>query len=202
MSEDQPLPSNAALEVVQMNFRYTGAWNEVNARIAQRQSALNMFVAFSGVLITALLSSNSENELRYNVFNPNWLCGFILIASIVFGFLNYKHDKTIALLRDFMADCEMRSKIHYKQIELLGYNSNSAYRKHADNIRNYHDFACFILIVLFNGVGFFVAYTQFKTVFYITGWPFIFYLAGIAWASWFVLRSTLKPYNFRTIQTL
>ena len=182
----------AHIEIVHMNYRYAGAWNEVNARIAQRQNAVTMFVTLSSVVVTVLISSDRKSP----VLDPNWIYLLILVASLVFGFLNYKHDKTISLLRSFMADCEKSSQRHYPEAHLLGYNSEPIYRKHADSIRSFHDYSCAVLIIIFNALGLYSAYHTFPAVFAFSGWPFILYLAVVAWAIYLVMRSTWRPYVF------
>ncbi len=72
------------------------------------------------------------------------------VISVLFGFLNLKHDRTIAVLRAFMADCEKLGAA--QSLDLPGYNSDNHYRKHADTYRNFHDYAAVMLICIFNGI--------------------------------------------------
>ncbi len=46
--------TQAALGTVALNYRYFGSWNEVNARIAQRQNAVTVFVTLSIAILTIL----------------------------------------------------------------------------------------------------------------------------------------------------
>jgi hypothetical protein len=94
---------------VGMNYRYTSAWNEVNARIAKRQNAVTIFVSLSTAIITVLVTSARwDTPINTNIFSL-----LLPVVSLAFGLLNYKRDMTIALLRDFLADCETFTQESY-----------------------------------------------------------------------------------------
>lgn len=168
------------ISVVGLNYRYASAWNEVNSRIAQRQNTVTIYVTLSTAIITFFLTGPSSGE----AINRNLFSLFIPVVSLVFGFLNYKHDKTIALLRSFLAECE---KVPYSGAKLVGYNSDTTYKDEANKFRNYHDLACTLLIVLYNIVGFYAAFHAFPDAFSITRWPIFFYIGSAIFSSWLVL---------------
>jgi hypothetical protein len=99
--------TRATIETVGLNYRYSSIWNEVNARIAQRQNALSMFVSLAAGIISVLFISagtvavDQEQMVR---FDPYFFSVLLPIISVVFGFLNYKHDMTISLLRSFLSE--------------------------------------------------------------------------------------------------
>ena len=190
------MPSSDAkmtIETVSMNYRYASAWNEVNTRIAQRQNAVTIFVSLSTAIITVLITSARADTL----INPNVFSLLLPAVSIVFGLLNYKHDMTIALLRDFLADCERSSPIGDEKLALIGYNNISEkYRPHADAARKFHDISCAILIVIFNGLGFIVAHLAFPELFHWQSYPLLFYFVSGVISLCLVMRSTFWPYRF------
>lgn len=140
-------PNNASSEIVAMNYRYAAAWNEVNTRIAQRQNALLIFVTVAGAMLTFITAKNSNfaDPVFLNIFSV-----VLPIFSVAVAFLNFKHDRTIALLRDFMAECESLNAREYPALRLVRYNSSPFYREEADRTRSLHDWTCFILILVFN----------------------------------------------------
>lgn len=99
---------------VPLYYRYTSAWNEVNARIGQRQNALNIYVTLCSAIIAILFTAKGEPPMDPRLFGM-----LIPVASFVFGFLNFKHDRTIEILRSFLTKCET---IAYPNDErLIGY---------------------------------------------------------------------------------
>jgi hypothetical protein len=118
------------------------------------------------------------------------------IISFAFAMLNYKHDKTIALLRSFMAACERRTPDIYPALAGLGYNSNESYRKHANSTRRFHDWSCVFLMAVFNFVGLYVAQKAYPTTFMLEGWPIAAYFGSVMVSALLVMRSTFWPHKF------
>ena len=116
------------------------------------------------------------------------------VLSLMFAFLNFKHDKTIAVLRAFMAECEKLGSA--KALSLPGYNSDDHYRPLADKYRNYHDYAAALLIFLYNAVGLLIAWASFPSFFDFTKWPIIAYVFGAAASIYIVMSSTWTPSDF------
>jgi hypothetical protein len=89
--------------VADLNSRYLAAWSEVNTRITLRQNALTQYIGLSGLIISIMLSTAF---IQGQAADGGILFALIPIFSVGFAFLNYKHDKTIALLRNFLGRCE------------------------------------------------------------------------------------------------
>lgn len=184
----------AGAQVVWMNYRYAGAWQEVSTRITQRQNALNIFVTLSIGIVTILLASPGASTS----LDPNLFSMLLPLVSLAFGLLNYKHDKTIALLRAYLAECEMCKD---GVTELPGYNSSPLYRQHAESTRRLHDVSCAFLLVFFNIVGYFAAHRAYPEAFKVTGWPVFVYFVCVLLSIWLVLRAAVRPHRFTKTPT-
>ena len=191
MATTLPLENRAAIEVVGMNYRYVAAWNEVNGRIALRQHAVALFVTLSAAIITILLGQAREGS----PINPNYLSGLMPCISIMLALLNYKHDKTIALLRNFLQEAEEWHTELY-DLRLLGYNSDKLYRVEADEIRKLHDYTCAFLIFLFNGIAGYVAYSVLPESSRASGVLLSIYAVLVVACVIGVMRSTWFPHVF------
>jgi hypothetical protein len=182
-----------------MNFRYAAVWNEVNSRIALRQNAVTMFVTLSCAIITIMLTqgtgTQTPNQNSLAIINPRYFSGLMPCVSIVFALLNYKHDKTIALLRQFLKEAEELMTVEY-DLKLLGYNSDTLYRPVADDVRKLHDFTCAALIALFNGVAGFVAFGVLPNESRVSGALLTFYFLVVVACIIGVMRSTWWPHKF------
>jgi len=179
--------------VLSLNYRYSAAWNEVNTRIAQRQSAVNIFVTLASAIVTILIAgSRSESPI-----NPNLLSVPLPIISFVFGLLNYKHDKTIALLRHYLAACEEFSAQSFPALASLGYNSAPVYRDNASKTRKLHDYSSALLILVFNIAGLTVARKAYPATFNLSGWPIVGYVVVVGFSVWLVIRASVRPHVFR-----
>lgn len=202
MDEKSILQAAAPIETVSLNYRYVSAWNEVNSRIAQRQNAVTIFVTLSSIIVTVLLSGNhpvgsSSNQLNtFALLDPALFSLLLPVISIVFGFLNYKHDKTIALLRYFLSECEALTSKNYPAIQVIDYNSSDYFRKYADSARRFHDYSCLALIVIFNVLGVLVIEKAYPSAFEWTGWPIFAYCSMAIFSIFLVMRSTWWPYRF------
>lgn len=187
--------SSAAIDVVSMNYRYAGAWHEVNARIAQRQNALNIYVSLASGIVGILFAASRAGVGRLENSAPSfvWL---LPVISVAFAFLNYKHDVTIALLRRFMAECEQLNRDKHPELLLVGYNSSSFYMELADGARKFHDVSSAALILLFNVIGAVVAFASSADNFAHSVWPMVVYFGVALFAMWLVTRASWRPYQF------
>jgi hypothetical protein len=186
-SQTTPI-SNPNIDTVSLNYRYSSAWNEVNTRIAQRQSALTIFVT----LLTAILTVMATLATSKTPLDPNVFSLLIPVLSLIFGALNYKHDKTIALLRFFLSECENKGLGK----DMPSYNSDPRFRTPADATRNFHDYSCAGIIILFNILGILTAIRAYPDTFQFTGWPLLAYILGIIISVGLVTRSIFKPHKF------
>lgn len=146
--------------------RYGAAWNELATRITLRQNALTIYVTLATGVV-AILATGSTTGLK---IEKDYFSLTIPALSIFLALLNFKHDKTIALLREYLRSLEDQDgdRVH-------GYNTNPEFRKWAEKYRNYHDYAAVVLIILFSLIGFFVASMTLAT-FEFTRWTPVIYL--------------------------
>jgi hypothetical protein len=159
-----------AINTLSINYRYIGAWNEVGTRLALRQNALTMYVTLASAILTILATSQ-----RIGIpFDVSIFSLTMPAISLFLAFLNFKHDKTILLLRSFLRECENNGIS--AELRLPGYNSIDFYRQNAEWYRNFHDYSAAILILMFSALGFDIAYSSFPYLFDPKGWPAFLYI--------------------------
>lgn len=160
---------------------YVAAWAEVDFRIAQRQNALQIYVTLASGLIAVMFTGHA---LDVSGLGPQWFSVLLPAVSLSFCALNYKHEQTIGLLRNYLAACEALTPVH-------GYHTRGPYYAAAQRIRRYHDVAAAFFVALFNVLGFSVARSTFKAGFEWDKWPFFVYiLATLAAIVWILTAST------------
>lgn len=126
---------------VSANYRYIAAYNEVNARIAQRQHALSLYITLVIGLIAALVASKQlEGQ---NGLLVEWLVYGFPIASACLTLLNYKYERTLANLRHYLSELEC---LNNSDANLPGYNTQPKWAARANEARRFHDFACAVLV--------------------------------------------------------
>lgn len=87
--------------IVDANYRFIAAYQEVNARINQRQQALALYVTLVVSLLAALVALKPGAD---GADVPvEWLVAGFPVASICLAFLNYKAERAITNLRRFLA---------------------------------------------------------------------------------------------------
>ncbi len=141
---------------VDANYRFIAAYNEVNARIAQRQQALALYVSIVISLLAATVA------LRPNQQAPEapieWLVLGFPVASICFAFLNYKAELALTNLRTFLAELESLDQAH---LRLPSYNTEPRWSLGANQARRYHDYTAAVLVAAGNSLGLGAAYAIF-----------------------------------------
>jgi hypothetical protein len=155
---------------VELNHRYTAAYTEIAARIAQRQQAINFYVAVVAVIVAGLVNARSSATAEDLTVWP--LFYGIPIASICFASLTLKHELMLTNLRSYVAELE---KIGNEDLALPSYNVEKKWRRWSLVWRRFHDVASAILVVASNGFSFFVMrkvypeeFTLNSTVFFLT----------------------------------
>jgi hypothetical protein len=133
---------------VDANYRFIAAYQEVNARIAQRQQALALYVTLVVSLLAALVAlrpgqSGSEPPIE-------WLILGFPVASLCLAMLNYKSERAISNLRQFLAELERLDNAH---TSLPSYNTDPRWSAGANRARRFHDLAAAILAVGGNAIG-------------------------------------------------
>lgn len=134
--------------IVDANYRFIAAYQEVNARINQRQQALTLYVTLVVSLLAALVAlkpSGSGSEVPVE-----WLLAGFPVASICLAFLNYKAERAISNLRRFLSALEQLSGAHE---ELPSYNTHEKWSQGANKARRFHDYAAIILVAGGNLIG-------------------------------------------------
>jgi hypothetical protein len=137
-----PLPTG---DYVLTNFRYLSVYNELVARIGQRQQTLTLFVAIFTGLVTAIVAT--REIFKTNPATIVWLMVGFPFASIALTLLNFKYETLISLLREYLAEQESikDANLHYPS-----YNCSPAYMKRANRARYFHDLTCALLILAYN----------------------------------------------------
>lgn len=152
MSTDTSKPPSG--DYVLSNFRYLSAYNELVARIGQRQQSLALFVAIFTGLVTALILTREIFKSEHSAIV--WLMIGFPMASLILTFLNYKYETLISLLRHHLADLERVKDAH---LHFPSYNCDSGIMARANRARFFHDLTCAILILSYNtaAVGIYVS---------------------------------------------
>lgn len=133
---------------VDANYRFIAAYQEVNARIAQRQHALALYVTLVVSLLAALMALKS-NESKGEV-PVEWLMLGFPVASLCLAFLNYKAERAITNLRHFLSELEQLGNAHES---LPSYNTHQKWAHGANKARRFHDYASAVLVVGGNLIG-------------------------------------------------
>jgi hypothetical protein len=133
---------------VDANYRFIAAYQEVNARISQRQQALTLYVTLVVSLLAALVALK-PGEAGADV-PVEWLIAGFPVASICLAFLNYKAERAITNLRRFLSALEQLNNAHD---ELPSYNTHPTWALGANKARRFHDYAAAVLAAGGNLIG-------------------------------------------------
>jgi hypothetical protein len=157
------------MKPVSIDIRYLTAWNEVNTRITLRQNALSLYITLVLGIAAALLTGKSSQA-----FDSKWLSYGFPIISLVFAFLNLKHELTIRNLRLYLCECE---KLIVSPFDALGYHATDKWSQRADNIRIFHDVASALLVLSCSVLGWYTIYSADSTLINwnsVLAWIFVF----------------------------
>ncbi|RRS00951.1 hypothetical protein EIP75_22830 [Aquabacterium soli] len=132
---------------VDANYRFIAASNELNARIAQRQQALSLYITLLLGLLAALVAFRPEAGQRVPV---EWLVLGFPVASLCLVFLNYKAERALTNLRHFLATLE---SIDNADGSLPGYNTDARWAQGANRARRFHDYTGAMLVAAGNAVA-------------------------------------------------
>jgi hypothetical protein len=138
----------AIKSIVDANYRFIAAYQEVNARIAQRQTALTLYVTLVVSLLAALVALKpgaGSGQLPIE-----WLVLGFPVASTCLAFLNYKAERSITNLRQFLSALERLEDAHET---LPSYNTDPKWAMGANKARRFHDFAAAVLVAGGNAIG-------------------------------------------------
>jgi hypothetical protein len=133
---------------VSANYRFVGAYQEVNTRIAQRQQALTIYVSMVLSLLAALVA------LKPGTLNSpvpiEWLVLGFPVASIFLALMSYKGEMAITNLRHFLCALE---RLGNADEAMPSYNANPEWSINANHARRFQDYAAALLAFGGNAVG-------------------------------------------------
>jgi hypothetical protein len=133
---------------VDANYRFIAAYQEVNARIAQRQQALTMYITLVASMLAAMVAlRTSVNKADLPVA---WIMLGFPVASLCLAFLNYKAERAITNLRQFLSSLEKLNNAHET---LPSYNTHQKWSHSANKARRFHDYASAVLVAGGNLIG-------------------------------------------------
>jgi hypothetical protein len=93
---------------VTANYRFVGAYQEVNTRIAQRQQALTIYVSMVLSLLAALVALKPGTA--GSALPIQWLVLGFPVASTFLALMSYKAEMALTNLRRFLCALETRMK--------------------------------------------------------------------------------------------
>jgi hypothetical protein len=134
--------------IVDANYRYTAAYQEVNARITQRQQALALYVTLVVSLLAALVALKPTE--KSGLIPVEWLILGFPGASLCLALLNYKSERAITNLRRFLSALEQLDNAHHF---LPSYNTHPTWSEGANQARRFHDYAAAVLVAGGNLIG-------------------------------------------------
>ena len=134
--------------LVDANYRFIAANQEVNTRIAQRQQALALYVSLMLSLLAALVALRPTAGMREPPIE--WLTLGFPVSSICFAFLNYKAERAISNLRAFLSMLERLENAHET---LPSYNTDPRWSNNANQARRFHDYTAVLLVAGGNAAG-------------------------------------------------
>jgi len=175
---------------VDANYRFIAAYQEVNARIAQRQQALALYVTLVVSILAALVAL--KPGATQGSMPVEWLILGFPVASTCLAFLNFKAERAITNLRRFLSSLE---RLERDSHGLPSYNTDPGWAAGANKARRFHDFAAAVLVAGGNGIGLAAGWRIYPDR--IAANPFILWLAiGCSAAS--LLALLLSPkWSFR-----
>ncbi|WP_245652550.1 hypothetical protein [Methylophilus rhizosphaerae] len=134
--------------IVDANYRFMAASQEVNARITQRQQALALYVTLMVGLLAAMVALKpGENTSKLPI---EWLVLGFPVSSTCLAFLDYKSERAISNLREFLSQLE---KLQGAHVYLPSYNTDPKWAMGANRARRFHDFAAAVLVAGGNAIG-------------------------------------------------
>ena len=133
---------------VDANYRFIAAYQELNARVAQRQQALTLYVTLAVSLLAALVALSTS--AKAGTAPVEWLVLGFPVASLTLALLNYTSERAISNLRTFLSTLERLNNVH----EVLpSSNTDPAWSSRANKARRFRDLATMLLATGGNVIG-------------------------------------------------
>jgi hypothetical protein len=134
---------------VDANYRFIAAANELNVRITLRQQALSLYVTLVLGLLAALAALRPDSASTARV-PAAWLMLGFPVASLCLVMLNYKTERALTNLRNFLAALEQLDQAH---AYLPSFNTDMRWSSDANRARRYHDYTAAVMVVAANSVA-------------------------------------------------
>lgn len=174
---------------VDANYRFIGAYQEVNARIAQRQQALALYITLVVSMLAALVAlSSSKNPSQVPV---QWVMLGFPVASLCLAFLNYKAERAITNLRNFLSALEQLNNAHD---ELPSYNTHHQWAFGANKARRFYDYASAVLVIGGNVIGLGTVMSIYPDFVSRTSWEMWLAIAIAGISVWIILVSSQSSF--------
>jgi hypothetical protein len=174
---------------VDANYRFIGAYQEVNARIAQRQQALALYITLVVSMLAALVAlSSSKNPSQVPV---QWVMLGFPVASLCLAFLNYKAERAITNLRNFLSALEQLNNAHD---ELPSYNTHHQWAFGANKARRFYDYASAVLVIGGNVIGLGTVVSIYPEFVLRTSWELWIAIAIAGISVWIILVSSQSSF--------
>ena len=137
---------------VSANYRFVGAYQEVNTRIAQRQQALTIYASLVLSLLAAMVAL--KPGAAASGLPIEWLAMGFPLASCFLAALSYKAERALTNLRQFLCALE---RIGNADRTLPSYNADPVWATNANSARRFQDYAAAMLAAGGNLLGISVA---------------------------------------------
>lgn len=157
---------------VSANYRFVGAYQEVNTRIAQRQQALTIYVSLVLSLLAALVGFKPGTSAA--VLPVEWLVLGFPLASTFLALMSYKAERALTNLRQFLCALE---RLGNEQDQIPSYNANPVWSINANHARQFQDYAAALLVLGGNLIGLFAAAKIYPAQF--AEHPWTLWIAGV-----------------------
>jgi hypothetical protein len=175
---------------VDANYRFIGAYQEVNARIAQRQQALALYITLVVSMLAALVAlSSSKNPSQVPV---QWVMLGFPVASLCLAFLNYKAERAITNLRNFLSALEQLNNAHD---ELPSYNTHHQWSFGANKARRFYDYASAVLVIGGNVIGLGTVVSIYSDLVSRTSWELWLSILIAGMSVWIILVSSQSSFT-------
>ncbi len=125
---------------VSANYRFVGAYQEVNTRIAQRQQALTIYASLVLSLLAAMVALKPGAAAAD--LPIEWLAMGFPLASCFLAALSYKAERALTNLRQFLCALE---RIGNADRTLPSYNADPMWAINANSARRFQDYAAAML---------------------------------------------------------
>lgn len=163
------------MSIVDAIYRFIAAAQEANARIAQRQQALALYVTMALSLIAAMVALSRPAGGATDGGSMPWLLLGFPLASLCLWFLNFKSEAALANIRRFLSQLEQLDNAHER---LPSFNTDHRWIEPANSARRYQDFASAALTAGSHAIAIAVALHTNPTSPHVLGLAIVTALAG------------------------